>query len=389
MKSLFRKKKIYADYAAGTPLDADVLKIMTRHFSSEGYGNPASIHSFGRIAKEAVEVSRKKIALMLQTQPDEIIFTSGGTESNNLALHGVLSATPVKYPHVITSVIEHSSILEPLRALEGKGVRVTHLPVDKGGRVNKIELEKMITEDTVLVSLAYANGEIGTVEKIREVGNIIKLFKEKQPIYFHTDATQAVNYLRVMPHDLHVDLLTLDASKCYVPKGVGLLYVKRGTPLTPLARGGGQERGVRSGTENVSSILGFAKALEKVELLREKEKERLEELRNTLRDRLLKEIPGTLINGEGAVLSNFLNICLPDTDAEFFSVKLDKEGVAVSSASACRSISGAGSSYVIESLPERSGCGKSSLRITLGRDTAPRDINFIAETIVRLSQFKK
>lgn len=379
------KKTIYADYASGTPLDSKVKKAMFPYlFLGSGFGNPASVHSFGRKTKQAVDESRKSIARQLQVQPDEIIFTGGGTEGNNLAISGVLFSSPVKRPHIITTSIEHSSVLEPIRAWEGRGALVTYLPVDASGRINMGELKKAITSETVLVSIAYANGEIGTVEKIREIGNVVEQYRKKQPIYFHTDASQAAQFFELMPNDLRVDLLTLDASKLYGPKGVGALFVKRGTPITPLVRGGGQERGLRPGTENVSGIVGLSTALKKTAEVRESETLRTASLRNLLRRKIIEEVPEANVNGEGEILPHFLNICIPGVDAEFLSVRLDREGVAVSSASACRSISGSGSSYVIEALPGRAGCGKSSLRISLGRETTLRDIERIAATLTRL-----
>jgi cysteine desulfurase len=391
-----KKHEIYADYASATPVGKEVYDAMRPYIEGEEFGNPASIHARGRKAKEALEEAREKIARLMQVKPDEIFFTSGGTEANNMAIQGVMQ-TFKKKPGIITTSIEHSSVLEPIRALESAGADVTYLPVSEGGRVSEKDLREAIAFGAGLpagqagfVSIAYANGEIGTIEKIRALGNIVKEFKEKQPVFFHTDASQAASYLKIFPNDLGVDLLTLDASKMYGPKGVGLLFVKRGTPLSPLMRGGGQERGLRPGTENLAGIVGFAKAFEICERIREKEWARLEKMRNSLKEKLLAEIPKASLSGAGNSpvegLPHFLNICIPGVDAEFLSVKLDAAGIALSSASACRSISGSGSSYVIEALPGREGCGKSSLRVSLGRPTSERDIERIAETIIRLAK---
>jgi len=376
-------KTVYADYAAATPLSENARLAMEPYLSKH-FGNPSSIHSFGREAKKAINDTRASIARLLQVQPDEILFTSGGTESNNLAIFGVQKPAKGR-THFITTPIEHGSVLEPIHALESAGTTVTYLPVDSKGRVNKEKLETAILPETRLVSIAYANGEIGTVEKIRALGKVVRDRQSVQPIYFHTDASQAASYLRILPNDMNVDLLTIDSSKIYGPKGVGLLYVRRGTPLSPIFRGGLQERGSRAGTENVAAIVGFGEALLSAAASREHEAKRLAILRDELKKELLQKIPGAFVNGEGEILPHFLNICIPGADAEFLGVKLDTFGIAVSSASACRSISGKGSSYVIEALPGRIGCGASSLRISLGRNTTRRDILAIVDALIKLA----
>ena len=382
---LKKDKRIYADYAASTPLDKKVLKAMLPYLSNDlNFGNPSSVHSFGRKAKDAVQDSRKNIAQILKVQSDEIIFTSGGTESDNLAIFGSIKSSASKRPHIITSVIEHSAVLEPIRTLERKGISVTYLGVGEDGRINIEELKKAINSETVLISIAWVNGEVGTIEKIREIGNIIKKYKESQPIYFHTDASQAAQFLNIIPKDRGIDLMTLDSSKIYGPKGVGILFVRRGTPLSPIIFGGMQERGLRAGTENVPGVVGFAKALEIGERMKSSEEKRLKSLRDLLWQKLSKSIDGASVNGFGNTLPNFLNICIPGVDAEFLSVKLDREGIAVSSASACRSISGSGSSYVIEAMRGVDDCSKSSLRFSFGRATSIRDIERIAKVLPRL-----
>ena len=382
---LKKDKRIYADYAASTPLDKKVLKAMLPYLSNDlNFGNPSSVHSFGRKAKDAVQDSRKNIAQILKVQSDEIIFTSGGTESDNLAIFGSIKSSASKRPHIITSVIEHSAVLEPIRTLERKGISVTYLGVGEDGRINIEELKKAINSETVLISIAWVNGEVGTIEKIREIGNIIKKYKESQPIYFHTDASQAAQFLNIIPKDRGIDLMTLDSSKIYGPKGVGILFVRRGTPLSPIIFGGMQERGLRAGTENVPGVVGFAKALEIGERMKSSEEKRLKSLRDLLWQKLSKSIDGASVNGFPNTLPNFLNICIPGVDAEFLSVKLDREGIAVSSASACRSISGSGSSYVIEAMRGVDDCSKSSLRFSFGRATSIRDIERIAKILPRL-----
>ena len=384
-KFLKKDKRIYADYAASTPLDKKVLKAMLPYLSNDlNFGNPSSVHSFGRKAKDAVQDSRKNIAQILKVQSDEIIFTSGGTESDNLAIFGSIKSSASKRPHIITSVIEHSAVLEPIRTLERKGISVTYLGVGEDGRINIEELKKAINSETVLISIAWVNGEVGTIEKIREIGNIIKKYKESQPIYFHTDASQAAQFLNIIPKDRGIDLMTLDSSKIYGPKGVGILFVRRGTPLSPIIFGGMQERGLRAGTENVPGIVGFAKSLEVVERVKSSEEKRLKSLRDLLWQKLSKSIDGASVNGFPNTLPNFLNICIPGVDAEFLSVKLDREGIAVSSASACRSISGSGSSYVIEAMRRGDDCSKSSLRFSFGRGTSIKDIKYIAKVLPKI-----
>lgn len=383
---VFKKSgRIYADFASATPVDPEVSKAMEPYLA-DVFGNPASIHEEGRQAKLAIENARKEIALSLQVQPDEIVFTSGGTESNNLAIFGILGASKGR-GHIITSSIEHGSVLEAVRSLESAGTPASYLSVDEKGRVDEGVLEKAITKETALISIAHANGEIGTIEKIRRLGRVAQGRKEGQPLYFHTDASQSACYLRLQPNDMHVDLLSIDASKIYGPKGVGLLFVKRGIPFRPLFRGGLQERGLRAGTENVAGIVGLAKALSRAETLRERESKRLSALRDLLERKLRSLLPNVEFHGDaGERLPHILNMYLPGVDTEFLSVKLDQRGIAVSSASACRSISGEGSSYVIEALPGKQGHGKSSLRISLGRTTRTQDIDFIAEAVASLSQ---
>lgn len=384
MFSFKNKKPIYADYASSTPLDEGVLKDMLPYLKQEsGFGNPSSIHFFGREAKEAVEKSRKDIARIFQVKSDEIVFTSGGTESNNLAILGVVKSFSGEQGEVITTKIEHSSTLEPIKHLESLGHKVTYLSVDNKGRISLSDLEKSINKETCLVSVAHSNAEIGSVERIHSIGVFLKKFKESQPIYFHTDGSQAFNYEKILPSDSGIDLMSIDGSKIYGPKGMGFLFVKRGTPISPIIRGGMQERGLRAGTENVASIVGLASAIKKADSLREKEIIRVKKLRDKLKSNLEGISKEALFNGEGD-MPNTLNICIPGIDAEFFAVRLDKEGVAASSASACRSISGSGSSYVIEALPGHSGCSRSSIRISLGRFSREKDISFITKAFEKL-----
>ncbi|MCM8792813.1 MAG: cysteine desulfurase, partial [Candidatus Omnitrophica bacterium] len=250
-------KRIYLDYAATTPCDPEVLKEMEPYFFDK-FGNPSSIHSFGQEAKKATESARENIARFLGARSEEIIFTSGGTESNNFSLFGVAYALQEKGNHIITSSIEHHAVLEPLKVLEKRGFKVTYLKVDKFGLVEPEDLKKAITDKTILISIMHANNEIGTIQPIKELSKIA----HEKDIYFHTDAVQTVGHIPVDVNELDVDLLSLSAHKFYGPKGAGALYVRKGTRLVRFLHGGDQERGLRASTHNTAGIVGMAKALE-------------------------------------------------------------------------------------------------------------------------------
>ena len=285
-----KNKIIYLDHAATTYLDPRVKKEMDKCYS-DVYGNPGSLHSIGREANELVENYRETIANTLNCKPNEIIFTSGGTESINLAIKGV--AFKKEKGHIITSKIEHPAVLDTCRFLEKKGFQVTYLNVDKFGLVNPKDVEKAIKKDTILISIMYANNEIGTIEPIKEMGRIAR----RNKIIFHTDACQAAGALDLDVNQLNVDLMTLNGSKIYGPKGVGILYKSSGIKLEPLMHGGGQEFGLRSGTENVPGIVGFAKALELAQKDKEKETVRLIKLRDYLITSVLSKIEKSFLNG--------------------------------------------------------------------------------------------
>ncbi|MCX6735523.1 MAG: cysteine desulfurase family protein [Candidatus Parcubacteria bacterium] len=366
-----KSKCIYLDHSATTPLDKRVLSVVQK-ISSEIYGNPSSLHKEGVEAKKALLEIRKDIAEAIGANPDEIIFTSGGTESNNLALFGVVQ-DPKKF-HLIVSSIEHASVLECARELEKRGAEVTYLPVDSDGLVSPKDVKEAIKENTVLVSVMYANNEIGTIQPIAEIAKVIRHSKSK-PI-FHTDACQAVNYLDMNVLRLGVDLMTFNASKIYGPKGVGALFVKRGVKISPILFGGGQEKGARSGTENVAGLKGFAEAMRITEEMKEKESARLLKLRDFFIAEILKKIPGTVLNGSAEKrLPNNVNISIPGTDAEALVIQLDARGISCSTGSACANISHDGKvSHVIEALGFGRNRSASSLRFTLGRDTKKEDL---------------
>ncbi len=375
-KNFFKKnKRIFLDYASTTPIDPRVEKLMN-DIQRNHFANPSAIYKEGVMAQEVLDDSREEISKILKIKKSEVFFTGSGTESNNLALFGVL------YPmikrgekvHAITSKIEHPSILETFKTLEDFGVSVTYLPVEENGIVSPESIAKNICPETRLISIMYANNEIGTIQPIRKISNILSLREDGEKIYFHTDASQAPLYLNTSLEYLGVDLMTLDSSKIYGPKGIGLLLKKRSVSISPLIHGGGQESGIRSGTENLAGIAGMAKALFIAENEKDKEIERLSELRDEFIDKVLTNFPRALLNGDKYLrLPNNANICFPGIDSEFAVLKLDSLGLSCSSSSSCRSRQENNSSYVIEALG-RSECQSSSLRFTLGRFTSSSDI---------------
>lgn len=369
-------KSIYLDHAAAAPLDPRALEAM-RSFFSDTFANPSSFHTPGLRAKEAVAAARQSVSKVLNCREDEVIFTSGGTESDNLAVVGAMRAHRWKGKHAITSSIEHHAVLEPLQHLKKTGeIELTVLPVDKHGLVSVADMEKALRPDTVLVSIMYANNEIGTVEPIADIGRAILKWRKQTGApypYFHIDACQAAGVLDMDVEKLHADFLTLNGSKIYGPKGIGLLYVRRGIKLEPLIRGGGQEKNFRSGTENVPGIVGLAKALELVQSEKDAENARLVRLRDRLVHGLLA-IPKSRLNGHPTErLPNNVNISFLDIEGEAAVLYLDAEGVYVSTGSACASAS-LDPSHVILATGLSYEAAHGSLRFTLGRSTTAKDV---------------
>ncbi|MFA5186216.1 MAG: IscS subfamily cysteine desulfurase [Patescibacteria group bacterium] len=376
-------KNIYLDHAATTPLDPRVLAKMQPYFS-DVFANPSSFHSPGLKAKEAVDAARKSIANQLNAHADEILFCSGGTESDNLAIFGIVRANKGKGKHVITSSIEHHAVLETLKHLEKVGViDLTILPVDRTGLVDVKEVEAALRPDTILVSIMYANNEIGTIEPIADIGRVLLKWRKTNGSalpYFHSDACQAAGALDLDVEKLHVDLLTINGSKIYGPKGVGLLFVRRSVSLEPIVYGGGQERGMRSGTENVPGIIGLAAALELAQAEKEKENVRLTKLRDKLIEGLLK-IPKTRLNGHATErLPNNVNVSFMDIEGEAAVLYLDAQGIYCSTGSACAS-STLDPSHVILAIGVSYEAAHGSLRFTLGRSTKSTDIDYVLKTI--------
>jgi cysteine desulfurase len=370
---------IYLDYNATTPLRSEVLEAMLPYLQTH-FGNPSSVHAIGRRAKQGLETAREQVAALIHSRPTEILFTSGGTEGNNLALGGVLRAARARGAHVVTTAIEHSSILEPLQALASEGVAITQLPVTPEGRVEAAALATVIRSDTVLVSIGLANHEIGTIQSITKLSQIAK----ERGALFHTDAVQAAGKVPIDVDALGVDLLTLSAHKIYGPKGIGALYVRKGTGLTSLLYGGPQEREKRAGTENVAAAVGFGMAAALAEQELETNAAQCLRLINKLRDTVLSRIPGTYVNSPSSTcLPNTINIGFADTTGEGLMMSLDLAGIAVSTGSACA----AGSlepSHVLLALGRNTDEAKSALRFSIGRNTTEAEIDRILEILPKV-----
>lgn len=361
-----RDDAIYLDYAATTPLDPRVLEAMMPYLT-EKFGNPNSIHAFGREARKAVDEAREKIAALLNCRPSELVFTSGGTESDNLALRGVAAAYRQKGNHIVTTAIEHHAVLHTCRALQDEGFEVTYLPVDEHGLVAPEQVAEAVTDRTILVSIMHANNEIGTIEPLAD---IVRAVKEKRPdVLVHTDAVQTVGHIPVDVEALGVDLLSFAAHKFYGPKGVGGLVVRRGVKLVPQLTGGGQERNRRSGTENVAGIVGMAKALEIAVAEMPTEIPRLQALRDELIEGVLSQIPDSRLNGHPTQrLPHNANFSFLGVEGEALLLQLDLHGIAASSGSACTSGS-LEPSHVLLALGLSHEWALGSLRLTLGRFT--------------------
>jgi cysteine desulfurase len=369
-------KRIYLDYAATTPVDPQVLKAMQPYFFEE-FGNPSSIHSFGQEAKKAIEEAREKVASFLGAKPEEIIFTSGGTESNNFAVEGVAYAQEKKGNHIVTTAIEHHAITEPCKFLEKHGFKVTYVGVDKYGLVNPSDIQKAITDKTILVSVMHANNEIGTIQPIAEIGKIAR----EKGISFHTDAVQTVGHIPTNVDELNVDLLSLSAHKFYGPKGVGVLYVRKGTRIERFLHGGDQEKGRRASTHNTPGIVGLAKALE---LCQEKMQDEAK-FQMYLRDKLIKEIQNKIsevyLNGHPTLrLPNNVNFSIKYIEGESILLNLDMLGIAASTGSACTSTS-LEPSHVLLAIGLSHEIAHGSLRLTLGRWTEEDDVDYLLQNL--------
>ena len=370
---------IYLDNAASTPVHEKVIEEMLPYFR-EQYGNPSSIHKHGRLANVAIQNARKRIAALINADSSEILITSGGTESNNTAIQGI--ASQKKGKHIITSSIEHDAILEPCKSLEKQGYQISYLPVDKHGSINPEDLRKEISGDTCLITIMYANNEVGTIQPIKEMSSIAK----EKNIAFHTDAVQAVGKIPVDVKELGVDLLSISSHKINGPKGVGALYIKKGMKISPLILGGGQESGLRSGTENVASIVGFGMACELSKKNMGANTDYLKKLTTKLTSRVLHEIPATTINGNPDMKTpNNAHFTFLGVNGEDLIIKLDENKISASTGSAC-SVKIQKASHVLKAMGFSHEQVTGSLRLTVGITNTEQEIDETVDTLKKVVQ---
>ena len=369
-------KRIYFDHNATTPITAEVLAAMLPYLTEE-YGNASSIHAYGQNAREAVEQARSSVAALVGARAADIMFTSGGTESNNHAILGAVAAAPGTAKHMITSAIEHVAVLDSCRALAKSGIDLTVLPVDREGLVNPEDVRNAIRPKTVLITLMLANNEIGTIEPIEEIGKIAA----EKGIVFHTDAVQAAGKIPIDVEKLGVDLLSISAHKFNGPKGAGALYIRKGTQLVPLLYGGHSERDRRPGTEDVAAIAGMGKAAELARLGMREESERLRSLRDRLERGLLNRVPQSWVNGARAPrVPNTSNLTFPFIEGEAMVIALDLKRIACSTGAACSS-GAVEPSHVLMALGLVPEDARATLRLSLGHQTTEDEIDFALETI--------
>jgi len=367
-------RRIYMDHSATTPVREEVVEAMLPFFGRE-YGNASSIHTFGQRAHKALEEARHTVASLLGASPEEIVFTSGGTESNNLAIKGVAAALAERGRHIVTSSIEHHAVLNVCAALEADGLRVTRLLVDSRGLVDPDELRRALRPDTVLVSIMMANNEVGTIEPIKELAAVAA----ESGVAFHTDAVQAVGKVPVDVEELGVDLLSVSAHKIYGPKGVGALYVRRGTRIQPVQQGGHHEKGRRAGTENIPGIVGMAKAFELACREMSEEADRLRALRDRLQNGLAERIQNVAVNGHPSErLPHLLNMSFHNVEGESVLLGLDAVGVAVSTGSACTSGT-LEPSHVLTAMGIPPEVAHGTMRFSLGRMNTVEDVDYVVE----------
>ena len=373
-------QRIYLDYAATTPVHPDVVKAMVPYFA-EVFGNPSGIYADGQEAKGAIEEARAKVADFIGAgSSEEIVFTCGGTEADNFALKGVAYANESRGNHIITSSIEHHAVLETCKFLEGRGFSVTYIPVDGYGLVDPDDVKKAITDKTVLISVMHANNEIGIIEPIAEIGRIAR----EAGVYFHTDAVQTTGHIPLDVNELEVDLLSMSAHKLYGPKGIGALYIRKGTKLVSFMHGGGQERRRRASTENVPGIVGFGEAIELAKREMSEEVERLTRLRDRLINGLLERIDHARLNGHPIKrLPNNVNISVDFVEGESMCLNLDLEGICASTGSACSSAS-LEPSHVLLALALTHEQAHGSLRFTMGKWTAEEEIERVLDVLPRI-----
>jgi len=374
-------RRVYLDNSATTPVDPEVLAEMMP-FLTENFGNASSIHYFGQTARAAVDKARHQVAGLINARPNEIVFTSGGTEANNLAIRGVLEANPDAGKHIITSAIEHSAVKSTCEDLEKYGFEVTYLPVYEDGIVRLADIKNAMREDTALISIMTANNEIGTLQPVVETGKFVaELRKDGKKIWFHTDAVQAAGKISVDVEDIGCDLLSISGHKIYAPKGIGALYVRRRVRLHPQNIGGRQERERRGGTEAVPNIVAFGKACELAAVNLQKDAISLTALRNRFEDLVFEQIDGTTLNGSADHrLPNLSNIMFSGIDGEGLLINLDMQGIAVSTGSACSSGS-IDPSPVIKALGEPDDLARGAVRFSFGKYNTVEDVDRVLEVL--------
>ena len=378
---------VYLDHAATTPLDPQVLAAMEPYLSRR-YGNPSSIYMLGQEARQAVDEARERVARALGARPSEVVFTSGGTESDNAALMGAALALRKTGEHIITSSVEHHAVLHAAQLLEQLGFSVTYLPVDRYGQIEPESVERAITNETTVVSIMLANNEVGSIQPVAEIGRRVKARAQemKRAVVFHTDAVQAAGSLDLSVDRLGVDMLSLSAHKFYGPKGTGALYIRRGTPFVPTQLGGNQERQRRAGTENVPGIVGMGVSLELVERRREEESRRCRLLRDRFISGIQERIEGAYLNGHPEErLPNNVNFSFAGVEAEPLLLGLDLAGVAASSGSACTSAS-LEPSHVLLAMGQQEELARGSLRLTVGHENTEEEVDYTLDTLVDLVQ---
>ena len=364
-------RRVYFDYNATTPVDREVLEALLPYFAGD-FGNASSIHSFGQRTRAAVERARESVAALIGARPAEVVFTSGGTESDNLAVLGVVAGAPGERKHVITSQVEHHAVLNACQALEQRGVEVTYVPVDPEGRVDPDEVRRAIRPETLLITVMHANNELGTLEPVEEIGRVAA----EADVYFHTDAVQSAGKVPIEVSRLGVDLLSISGHKLYGPKGVGALYIRKGTRLEPLLYGGHHERDHRPGTENVAGIVGLGRAAELARGRLTTSAAKLAALRDRLEQGLLAAVPHSRVNGSRAHRTpNTTNIAFPFIEGEALVIALDLKGIACSTGAAC-SAGAVEPSHVLTAIGLLPEDARASLRFSLGRENLDEEVEF-------------
>ena len=374
-------RKVYFDHSATTPVDPLVVEAMLP-FLKEKFGNPSSIHSYGREAKVALEEARESVAEFCNARAADIYFTSGGTESNNMAIKGIAYELKNKGKHIITSKVEHHAVLHTCEFLEKEGFEVTYLAPDKYGMIHPEAVEKAIRKDTILISIMHANNEVGTINSIEKIGEIAM----EKGVIFHTDAVQSFGKIPIDLSKLPVDLMSMSGHKIYGPKGVGLLYIRKGVRLVQLLHGGGHERNRRPGTENIPGIIGVAKAVELRKKLMDQENESIKKLRDKFYEKVNQAIPRVFLNGHPKKrLAGHLNLSFQGIEGEALLLSLDLKGVAASSGSACTSGS-IDPSHVLSAMGIKPELAQSSIRFTLGKDNSEEDVDYALEILPEIVQ---